>query len=118
IDDLKDIFSDFAELTRQRNEFVHWIWSWNTETHEDRIDPPGYKPMRQGRYVKPKDVSEVANNLVWIEHRLAAHLLTRAELNASIKKYGLAGALTAPTPWLEKLPLPDPKQPNLHVLKK
>lgn len=101
VDDLKDIFAEFVGSTRERNEFVHWIWSWNTETHEDRIDPPGYKRSREGRYVKTSDVSRVADDLVWIEHRIAAHLMSDEELKESKRKFGLAGAPDAPTPWLK-----------------
>ena len=100
VDDLRDIFSDFIKLARERNEFVHWIWSWNTETAEDRIDPPGYKSGREGRYVKTEDVSRVADELVWIEHRVAAHLMTKNELEASVERFGMGGAVDAPTPWL------------------
>ena len=100
IDDLKDIFSDFTNLTKERNEFVHWIWSWENSTRRDRIDPPGYKPSRHGKWVTTEDVARVADDLVWVEHRLAAHLLTREELEQSKKKHGPAGAVDAPTPWL------------------
>ena len=102
IDDLKDIFSDLVTLAKERNKFVHWIWSWNTTTYEDRIDPPGYKPGHEGRYVTPGDVAEIADSLVWIEHRLAAHLMTEEELSVSKEKYGSGGAPDAPTPWLKK----------------
>lgn len=101
--DLQDIFSEFIQLAKTRNQFIHWIWSWNTDTHEDRIDPPGYKPKREGRYVTFDDVSKVADDLVWIEHRILAHFLTPKQLAASKAKYGLAGAPDAPTPWLEKM---------------
>lgn len=101
IEDLKDIFKDFAKLAQTRNEFVHWIWSWNTKTTEDRIDPPAYKRNAAGRYVKFKDVTMVADDLTWIEHRIAAHLMTKRELQLSLKRFGLSGAPDAPTPWLE-----------------
>lgn len=102
IEDLKDVFADYALLATERNKFVHWIWSWNTETGEDRIDPPAYKPTHQGKYITTSDVAYIADDLVWIEHRLQAHLMTKAEINLSVKKYGLQGAPDAPTPWLEK----------------
>ncbi|MGE9010144.1 hypothetical protein ACO2JO_16290 [Leptospira interrogans] len=102
IDDLKDLFSDYARLAMERNKFVHWIWSWNTKTRQDRIDPPGYKPTHQGRYVTTDEVTAVADDLVWIEHRLQAHMMTKNELKVSLAKYGPSGALDAPTPWLEK----------------
>jgi len=110
IDDLKDIFSDFIVLVQERNKFLHWIWSWNTETYEDRIDPPGYKPGHQGKYVTRGGIAKIADGLVWIEHRLAAHYMTKKELSASKRKYGLAGALEAPTPWLEKMASPAEKK--------
>lgn len=106
IDDLKDIFSDYAKLATERNKFVHWIWSWNTETRQDRIDPPGYKPTRQGKYATPQDVAAVADELVWIEHRLQAHCMSDAELKASIAKFGPDGAPNAPTPWIAKKSAP------------
>jgi hypothetical protein len=110
IDDLKDIFADYALLATERNKFVHWIWSWNTKTHEDRIDPPSYKPTHQGKYVTTESVAEVADDLVWIEHRLSSHLMTKDEINRSLKEHGPAGAPDAPTPWLQKPNAPNPKQ--------
>jgi hypothetical protein len=118
IDDLQDIFADLIKLTKERNQFVHWIWSWNTKTHEDRIDPPGYKPSLTGRYVTTEDVAKVADDLVWIEHRLSAHLMTEQELSASKAKYGMAGAPDAPTPWLGKRSPPDSKRPTPGAPKK
>lgn len=112
IDDLKDLFSEYALLAMERNKFVHWIWSWNTKTHQDRIDPPGYKPTHQGRYVTTDEVTAVADDLVWIEHRLQAHLMTKDELKKSLANYGPSGALDAPTPWLGKLDSPSPKPPS------
>jgi len=112
IDDLKDIFSEYALLAMERNKFVHWIWSWNTKTRQDRIDPPAYKPTHQGKYVTTPEVAAVADDLVWIEHRLLAHLLTKTELQNSLAKFGPAGAPDAPTPWLEKPNPPNPKLPS------
>jgi hypothetical protein len=103
IDDLKDVFSAYGLLAIERNKFVHWIWSWNTRTREDRIDPPGYKPTHQGRYVTTSEVAAVADDLVWIEHRLQAHLMTKEELKQSFAKHGPAGAPDAPTPWLKDI---------------
>jgi hypothetical protein len=103
IDDLKDIFSEYSSLTIERNKFVHWIWSWNTQTRQDRIDPPGYKPTHQGKYVTPQDVATVADDLVWIEHRLHAHCMTERALKESVAKFGPAGAVDAPTPWIKKV---------------
>ncbi len=101
VDDLKDVFSDYKALAGERNKFVHWIWSWNTQTREDRIDPPSYKSTLQGKYVTPEEVVGVADDLVWIEHRLQAHCMSDAELKLSLAKYGPAGAPDAPTPWVK-----------------
>jgi hypothetical protein len=101
IDDLKDVFSEYALLATERNKFVHWIWSWNTKTRQDRIDPPAYKPTHEGKYVTAEEVAAIADDLVWIEHRLIAHLFTEDELKASVVKHGTAGSPDAPTPWLE-----------------
>jgi hypothetical protein len=112
IDDLKDLFSEYALLAVERNKFVHWIWSWNTKTRQDRIDPPGYKPTHQGRYVTTGEVAAVADDLVWIEHRLQAHMMSKDELKASLAQHGPSGALDAPTPWLGKPAPPSPKPPS------
>jgi hypothetical protein len=88
-------------LTTDRNHFLHWIWSYDAVAGADRVDPPGYKPTHTGRIVALKDVTKVADDLVWLEHRLAAHLLTEKELRESKETYGLAGAPDAPTPWPE-----------------
>lgn len=106
VEDLSDIFTEHRALVQERNKFLHWIWSWNTETGEDRIDPPGYKSHLAGRYVTAQEVQKIGDDLVWIEARLAAHSLSEEELKESKKQFGLAGAFDAPTPWLEKLPLP------------
>lgn len=102
IDDLKDIFSDYTQLAAERNKFVHWIWSWNTQTRQDRIDPPGYKPAHQGKYVTPQDAAAIADDLVWLEHRLQAHCMSDDELKDSLAKFGPAGAPDAPTPWIKR----------------
>ncbi|MCK1533158.1 MULTISPECIES: hypothetical protein [unclassified Bradyrhizobium] len=85
IDELRDLFSDYATLAQERNKFVHWIWSWNTKTREDRIDPPGYKHSREGKYVSVQDVADVADDLVWVEHRLQ-NLVTEFHKRRKTKK--------------------------------
>src|ERR1700676_3151443 len=94
-DDLQDIFKDFKEKNQKRNQILHWIWSG---AHE--VESPNYKPTPQKIPYTPESVNELADDLIWIETRLDAHNLSKAELLKARNKLGEKADLYAPAPWL------------------
>jgi hypothetical protein len=97
IKDLEDLFQDFKEKNQKRNQYLHWIW---TNTHE--IKSPSYKSSNHTIAVTAEDVNELADDLIWLEVRLASHTKSHADLLIERRKLGAEADLYAPAPWLNK----------------
>lgn len=95
IDDLMDLFGDFREKNQKRNQVLHWIWG------EQGVEAPAYKSQQKLTY-SAGDVDGLADDLIWIETRLTAHLLTEDALLKDRAKHGSEADLYVPAPWLKK----------------
>jgi hypothetical protein len=95
LNDLADIISDLKVKTQKRNEVIHWIWG------ESGVEPPSYKAGRPKVNYTAKMVNELANDLIWIETRLASHSSTDEALSKTRIELGKKADLYAPAPWLK-----------------
>ncbi|APG11402.1 hypothetical protein BKD09_24005 [Bradyrhizobium japonicum] len=95
IDDLADLFADFREKNQRRNQVLHWIWD------TQGVEAPGYKAKQRLSYTAA-EVNDLADDLIWIETRLASHLLSSSSLQKEREKLGTDADLYAPLPLLKR----------------
>ena len=97
VDDLVDLFADFREKNQRRNQVIHWIWN------EQGVEAPSYKPGQQKQKYTEDDLNTLADDLIWIETRLASHTTKPDKLLAERKKLGTDADMYAPAPWLRQI---------------
>jgi len=90
-----DLLADFREKNQRRNQVLHWIWD------EQGVEAPAYKTGQQKMKYTAEDVNALADDLIWIETRLASHAKSPAELQNERTKLGAKADLYAPAPWLQ-----------------
>jgi hypothetical protein len=93
--DLSDATADLKFRIQRRNEVVHWLWK------RSGVQPPAYKSGRANIPYTAKEVSELANDLTWIDTRLASHAMSEKQL-LQLRKEQKNADLYAPAPWLPR----------------
>jgi hypothetical protein len=121
--DLGTLFTEFRLVNKQRNQYIHWIWSIQGRTPETEPEPP-YKVLRplykqsgdESAEFDAEQVTQLCNDCAWLEARLSAHAMDESALRARRTEIDQMGAITSPVglrlsdlflpaPWLDK-PLP------------
>ena len=104
IQDLRDLFADYRELSEKRNKCVHWVWQSPHRKDGKRhyLNPPAHQQKKQPVAFTAKELERLADDLVWVQARMRTHALTEDEFEEERKSWGPYKHIGCPAPWLDK----------------
>jgi hypothetical protein len=117
-EDLRRIFASYKKVAQERNSCIHWLWV-PMVGDQGYVVRPMYKGPGPGKAFSAAAIYELACDMAWLQVRLHTHLLTDKFIRSKRAKLWPAEAVvSAPAPWLDKLPRPDPKRSKPRATRK
>jgi hypothetical protein len=118
LEDLGHIFSAYKNVAQERNSCIHWLWAPMIGSN-GYVVRPIHKGPGPGKPFTAAQICELAYDMAWLEIRLHIHLLTHKSIKAKrVRLWPAEAEVSAPAPWLDKLPPQDPKRSKRRATRK